>query len=565
MKRAWHPEELVEYWTIVSGEWPLIEHKHGATRLGFAVLFKFFQYAGYFPRTPQDVPLTVVDHLAPQVGVPADAWAQYAWESHRAQIRQHWGFREATVADGETLVTWLCAQILPATRRPDHLKEAVMQRCRDLRIEPPTPERLDRLMRSAVHREDTRVGTGILHRLSTTTQGHLDALLGPAEAPPSDPDTSSAPTLERALLQELRADPGRATLDNLFQEIAKLERIRALQLPPDLFDDMTPTVLHAYRQRVAVEEPYELRRHAVPLRMTLLAAFCLLRGRELTDILVDVLLELVHRLGAKAERKVEKELIEDLKRVHGKTGMLYRLAEASLDHPAGVVQEVIFPVVSEATLREVVKEWKATGPFYRTHVQTVMRSSYRAHYRRMLPPLLATLEFRSNNAMHQPLIRALALLQQYLQSRMRTYPVEEDIPLDGVVRDHWRDAVVETALPMRCVCCKLFETSSAAKKSGSLGRTAIGTLMTMFPGTLRPNGRPIMRRSSSPHRLRTLSSRFSKRCTTNSPRWIAPCRAIPTSRFSRRPRGGSSSLLSLPSQNPPICWPSRRRSARDGR
>jgi hypothetical protein len=79
MKRAWHPEELVEHWTIVPGEWPLIEHKHGATRLGFAVLFKFFQYAGYFPRAPQDVPLMVVDHLAQQVGVPADAWAQYAW------------------------------------------------------------------------------------------------------------------------------------------------------------------------------------------------------------------------------------------------------------------------------------------------------------------------------------------------------------------------------------------------------------------------------------------------------------------------------------------------------
>lgn len=58
--------------------------------------------------------------------------------------------------------------------------------------------------------------------------------------------------------------------------------------------------------------------------MTLLAAFCLLRGRERTDILVDVLLALVHRLGAQAERKVDKELIEDLKRVHGKTGMLSR-------------------------------------------------------------------------------------------------------------------------------------------------------------------------------------------------------------------------------------------------
>ena len=390
MKRAWHPEELVEHWTIVPGEWPLIEHKHGATRLGFTVLLKFFQYAGSFPQAPQDVPLPVVDHLAQQVGVPADVWAQYAWdgrtiEYHRAQIRQHCGFREATVADGETLVTWLCAHMVPTTRRPDHLKAAMLQRCRDLRIEPPTPERLERLIRSAVHREDTRVGTAILRQLSATTQAQLEALLGPDEAPAPDPDTPASPTIDRALLQELRADPGRATLDNLFQEIAKLERIRALQLPPTLFDGLAPTVLQAYRHRAAVEAPYELRRHAEPLRMTLLAAFCLLRGRELTDILVDLLLELVHRIGAKAERKVEKELLDDLKRVHGKTGMLYRLAEATLAQPTGVVQEVVFPVVSEATLRDIVKEWKATGPFYRAHVQTVMRRSYRSHYRRMLP------------------------------------------------------------------------------------------------------------------------------------------------------------------------------------
>ena len=138
-----------------------------ATRLGFAVLFKFFQSAGAFPRAPQDVPLTVVDHIAQQVGVPADTWAQYAWdgrtiEYHRAQIRQHLGFREATVADGEMLVTWLAEQIVPTTRRPDHLKEAAVQRCRDLCIEPPTSERLDRLIRSAVHREDTRTNLAII-------------------------------------------------------------------------------------------------------------------------------------------------------------------------------------------------------------------------------------------------------------------------------------------------------------------------------------------------------------------------------------------------------------------
>jgi len=65
--------------------------------------------------------------------------------------------------------------------------------------------------------------------------------------------------------------------------------------------------------------------------------------------------------------------------------MLFRLAEAALAHPEGVVKEIVFPLVHEATLRDLVKEWKATGPFYRSQVQTVIRSSSQSHYRRMVP------------------------------------------------------------------------------------------------------------------------------------------------------------------------------------
>jgi len=109
-------------------------------------------------------------------------------------------------------------------------------------------------------------------------------------------------------------------LANRWQERAKLERIRALPLPPDLFDALSPRVLQAERQRRAVEEPPARRRHAVPRRLPLLAACCLLRGRALTAILVTLLLARVHRLGATAERKVAKARIDDLKRVHGNTG-----------------------------------------------------------------------------------------------------------------------------------------------------------------------------------------------------------------------------------------------------
>jgi hypothetical protein len=73
----------------------------------------------------------------------------------------------------------------------------------------------------------------------------------------------------------------------------------------------------------------------------------------------------------------------------------------------------LFPVVGEATLRDLVREAKATETAFRSRVRTVLRSSYSTYYRRMLPRLLAALEFRSNNQAHQPLVEAVELLRAY--------------------------------------------------------------------------------------------------------------------------------------------------------
>ena len=100
-------------------------------------------------------------------------------------------------------------------------------------------------------------------------------------------------------------------------------------------------------------------------------------------------------------------------------------------------------MVNEQTLRDLVKEWQATGPAYRQHVQTVIRNSYRSHYRRMVPPLLDALDFRSNNTRHQPVLRALALVKKYADSKVLYYPSDEEVPLEGVVRDSWQEAVLE--------------------------------------------------------------------------------------------------------------------------
>ncbi len=135
---------------------------------------------------------------------------------------------------------------------------------------------------------------------------------------------------------------GQASLQSVGEEAAKLACIRSINLPAGLFDGVPSRVLLAYRRRVGAEELHELRRHPDPLRLTLLTAFCHVRGREIADSLTELLITTVHRIGAKAEKRVEGELINDLKRVAGKPALLFKLAAASLAKPDGTVRDVVF-------------------------------------------------------------------------------------------------------------------------------------------------------------------------------------------------------------------------------
>jgi hypothetical protein len=89
----------------------------------------------------------------------------------------------------------------------------------------------------------------------------------------------------------------------------------------------------------------------------------------------------------------------------------------------------------------LVKELKSTGPAYRQHVSTVMRASYSHHYRRVIPALLRALEFRSNNQIHQPVIRALDVIKRTVEHAPRFYDPEE-VPLEGIVSSGWRDLII---------------------------------------------------------------------------------------------------------------------------
>ena len=122
MKRAWHPDQLAQCWTLNPDELELLGNKTGVTRLRFAVLLKAFQFDGRFPDRRADVAGSVAAHLASQIGVSAEAyfdgeWSERTQRHQRAQIRKHFGFRpfrarvvgNRFVVPAERLFRWLFA------------------------------------------------------------------------------------------------------------------------------------------------------------------------------------------------------------------------------------------------------------------------------------------------------------------------------------------------------------------------------------------------------------------------------------------------------------------------
>jgi len=446
MKRQWEPEELVAQFILMPAEMALlpegVTNANPSNRLGFAVLLKFFQVEARFPQHPVEVPKAVVHFIAQQLKLTEEDYRRYKWsgvtfKAHRVQIRKFLDYRPVTQSDKQHMKTWLVAEALPLGLSFEALKAQVYQRFRQLKIEPPVWKQLERLMRSAARTHERDFCRHMAAQLSAETRENLDALLAT-----ESPLTDETGHFRQSQLNHLKTDPGRLGLNSLLAEIEKLQSIRALGLPDSLFTLVAPKLVQQYRRRASTEPPRELRRHPAAIRYTLVAAFCWQREHEIIDSLVTLLVQIVHRLSLNAERRVERELIAAFKRVPRKESLLLKIAVASLQSPEGAVKEVVYPVAGPETLQALIDE-QTTGATYQEKVHTRIRASYLHHYRRMVPAILATLNFRSNNEQHQPVIAALALLNRYRDSTRRYYDADEELLIDGVLPNDWMELVEE--------------------------------------------------------------------------------------------------------------------------
>lgn len=434
MKQIWNGEELSNYWSLNVAEVELLQDIALENRLGFCVQLKLYQLMGHFSFSRKDLPDVVLDYLSEQLGVATETFFQYELKSrmaqrHRKSIMTNLGFRRFQPKDKEVLQNWLWEEVFPSGKEGDGILELVHSFLLKNKIQAPSEKELNRLIRSAHNRFLQNFHRDVATKLPTTSRQALEKTLTDSEEPNG--------------FNGLKSDPGRVSLDNILRTCNQLHFIRSLKLSTAMFGSASTKFLMRLKQMASNDTAWDMKQRPVDRRHSLCAIYYCFRGREITDGLIDLLLETIHKIDASAQRKVMKELMADFQKVYGKERLLFEIADAALTDPEGSVCDVVFPVANPEVLANLVKEYKSSGPGYKKKVHTVLRASYGNHYRKMFPAILDVLDFRSNNAAHRPLLDALDWIKRMRSDNRRFIQLDEGLPIDGVVPKKWREVTIE--------------------------------------------------------------------------------------------------------------------------
>jgi TnpA family transposase len=425
------PEDLTGEWSLSFADIEFVNAKPLGSKLGLAVQLKFFAAHGYFVTTATEVPEDAISYLANQLGIGKADLGGYDFlgrsgRRHCAEILRHLDFRRMKRADRAALADWMATELCPGGTSVTAMREAVFLWCRDHRIFGPSAKEMERLVRSERQRFlETFLGS-VANQLLPETVALMEASL-------AEPEGSIG-------FHAIKGDPGAATLENMLSLADRLAFIKKLDLPRDMLTSAGKPWIDQIVRRVGGEKASEMRRHAPRWQLGFYAVFLMVREAQIIDGMIDLLVETIHKVGVRSKRKVVAGIARDIEKVYGKERLLVNIAGAAIEVPEGRVCDVIFPVAGREKLVAIVQEHRAKGTLER-QIYQVMRGSYANHYRRFLPRLLSVLEFRSNNAVHRPVLEALDWIRRMLASGCRVVP-GNGVPIEGVIPPKWRAAII---------------------------------------------------------------------------------------------------------------------------
>ncbi len=325
---------FLEIWSLSFSDFEFLETYHQGSRVWVGVQLLYFRDHGYFTKDMTELPCDAQTYVEDQLGLGRAApysVSRNTVRRHQLEILRYLGFHRATQSDRQNLRDWLKNAL---GGRDASFEDWVIEGyswSRQHSIFIPSDKIMGRIVRSARKAFRDALFQQISEYLSSGTISALDTCL-------SDPLLPTG-------FQRMKDDIGAATLENVLMASAKLAFLQRLDLPFDMLAHIDRRWVSRIARQVEGETASEMRRHEPSHRSALLATYLMQRRAQLTDGLIDLLLEIVHRMNTRSRRKVVQKIAADIGAVHGKERLLVDIAVAALSEPKGVVEDVIYPAV----------------------------------------------------------------------------------------------------------------------------------------------------------------------------------------------------------------------------
>lgn len=231
--------DFVGQWSLSVADIDFINSKPAATRLGLAAQLKFFSARGLFADDNATIPHDAADYLAEQLGIRADELSDYDFggrtaRRHCAEILHYLGFRRMKRIDREALSFWIMDELCPSGQSVSAMLDAVFLWCRDRNIYGPSAKELERLVRSQRQQYLDCWLFEVSAALPAETITLMEGSLADADGPTG--------------FNAMKADAGRATLDNILEVTERLAFIRKLDLPRKILSSINSAWVDRHRQ-----------------------------------------------------------------------------------------------------------------------------------------------------------------------------------------------------------------------------------------------------------------------------------------------------------------------------
>ncbi|MBA3537620.1 MAG: Tn3 family transposase [Tatlockia sp.] len=423
-------------WFLTEKQVELVKIKNASQRLYFALLLKFYEHHYLFFETLSDIPQRAIKIISKQLDLSPKLLNQSVTsrtiERYRAEIRDYFQSRAVSQKDEESIKNWLFDTVFPQeTLNLEQLKERVSDFLIKQKIERPGDAAFEQVIKSARHQYEERLFETIFIGLNVDTKASLDELL----------------LIEQNNMSRLsvfKRWPGGLSLETILSEAKKLKFLQSLSLPTCL-QNIPNKSLQRYYRTICTKYPSAIKAMPDSHRYALLAIFSLIKKRQVTDNLVDLLIRLTKKIITSGENKLRKELskVIEIKKNCNRKVLLNTLISTILEREDEVIKTAIYSVVSKETLEAIHKKDPEKQITYDSLVHERARNSYVHHYRRMITPVLELLEFDTRNTHYQPIIEALDVIQSQMDSGTTYYPTNLAVPIDGAVRKSHQSFVIE--------------------------------------------------------------------------------------------------------------------------